>query len=336
MPVSPTRKAALGLALVIAGFAASACSSGRNALTIYSGRDEALVGPLLERFADETDISIDIRYGDSTDLALLLAEEGDASPADIFFSQSPGAVEYLAGEGRLATLDESTLDLVDEAYRSKAGEWIGISGRQRVLVYNSDLVDPDELPDSVFDLTAPAFEGRVGIAPTNASFQDFVTAMRQQIGDDEALEWLTAMADSGAPTFPDNNSIVDAVARGEVPFGLVNHYYNHRYLAEDPGAPSRNHVFPGGDIGALLIESSATVLGSSDMQEEAQRFISFLLDAESQSYFAEETFEYPLIEGVEPAADLPPLESLEAPDVDIQDLGGLERTVELIEESGLL
>lgn len=331
-----THKTLLGLALLALVLSTAACSSGRNALTVYSGRDEALVGPLLERFAEETDISVDIRYGDSTDLALLIAEEGEGSPADVFFSQSPGAVEYLGGEGLLAEVGSEALDLVDEAYRSADGEWVGISGRQRVLVYNSDEIAEGELPDSVLDLTSPEFEGRVGIAPTNASFQDFVTAMRQQIGDEETAGWLTAMADNASPTFPDNNSIVDAVARGELPFGLVNHYYNYRYLAEDDGAPSRNHVFPGGDIGALLIESSATVLGASDMQEEAQRFISFLLSEESQSYFAEETFEYPLIEGVEPSADLPPLNSLELPDVDIQDLGGLERTVELIEESGLL
>ena len=336
MSLRSTPRALFPAALVLIVLLGTACSGGREALTVYSGRDEALVGPLLKKFAEDTDISVDIRYGDSTDLALLIAEEGESSPADVFFSQSPGAVEYLGGEGLLAEVDSQALDLVDEAYRSADGDWIGISGRQRVLVYNSDEVSPDELPDSVLDLTGSEYEGRVGIAPTNASFQDFVTAMRQQIGDEEALAWLTAMSDNGSPTFPDNNSIVDAVARGELPFGLVNHYYNYRYLAEDDGAPSRNHVFPGGDIGALLIESSATVLSSSDKQEEAQRFIAFLLSEESQRYFAEETFEYPLIDGVEPAADLPPLDSLELPDVDIQDLGGLERTVELIEESGLL
>ena len=331
-----TRRLSLGLILLALVLAAPACSSGREALTVYSGRDEALVGPLLERFAEETDISVDIRYGDSTDLALLIAEEGDSSPADVFFSQSPGAVEYLGTQGALASIDSEALDLVDEAYRSSDGQWIGITARQRVLVYNSDEVSAGDLPDSVLDLTLPEFEGKVGIAPTNASFQDFVTAMRQQIGDEETAAWLKAMADNGSPTFPDNNSVVDAVARGELPFGLVNHYYNYRYLEEDEGAPSRNHVFPNGDIGALLIESSATVLESSDMKEEAQRFIAFLLEEASQTYFAEETFEYPLIDGVEPAAELPPLESLELPDVDIQDLGGLERTVELIEESGLL
>jgi iron(III) transport system substrate-binding protein len=329
------RRTALALAgiLLLGG---AACSSGRDALTVYSGRDEALVGPLLERFAEESGISVDIRYGDSTDLALLIAEEGENSPADVFFSQSPGAVEYLGTQDLLGEIDEATLEKVDEPYRSADGGWVGISARQRVLVYNSELVSEDELPDSVLDLVEPAYEGRVAVAPTNASFQDFVTAMRQQLGDEQAAAWLTGMAENGSPTFPDNNSIVDAVARGEIPFGLVNHYYNFRYVAEDPDTPSVNHVFPGGDIGALLIESSATVLASSDKSAEAQEFIAFLLEEDSQAYFAEETFEYPLVDGVEPAAALPPLDSLQIPDVDITDLGGLERTVEMIEESGLL
>jgi iron(III) transport system substrate-binding protein len=312
------------------------CSGGRDALTIYSGRDEALVGPLLERFSEEENVDIDIRYGDSADLALLIEEEGESTPADVFFSQSPGAIEFLGENDMLAELPAETTDKVLEGFASSARQWVGITARQRVLVYNSDDVEESELPDSVFDLTGPEYEGRVGLAPPNGSFQDFVTAMRQLHGDEETQAWLEGMVANDSPTFPDNNSIVAAVARGEIEMGLVNHYYNLRYLDEDPDAPSRNYVFPESDVGSLLIPSPVGILSSTEHQEEAETFIDYMLTEESQEYFVQETFEFPLLPGIDPPEELPPLEEVESVDLDIQSLGGgLERTVELIGESGL-
>lgn len=321
---------------VAVGLILSACTGGRDALTIYSGRDEALIGPLLDRFVEESGIDIDVRYGDSGDLALLLAEEGDDTPADIFFSQSPGAVEFLATQDLLGEIDQDTVALVGERYRSDDAAWVGITARRRVLVYNSELVDPTTLPDSVLDLTDDKYRGRVAMAPPNASFQDFITAMRQLLGNDTAQSWLEGMAANDTATYPDNNSIVDAVARGEIPMGLVNHYYNYRYLHEDPSAESRNYIFPDGDIGALVIESSVAILAPTDRTSEARRFVRFLLDRSSQRYFADNTFEYPLVEGVDPAGDLPSLDEAPVPPVDIEELGDLKTTVDMIRDSGLL
>jgi iron(III) transport system substrate-binding protein len=315
----------------------TACDSGRDAMTIYSGRDEALIGPLLEQFAEEEDIAIDVRYGDSADLALLISEEGENTPADVFLSQSPGAVGYLATQDMLGELSADELSAVDPRFESEDGRWIGLSARQRVLVYNEELIDEEDLPGSVLDMTDEQYAGDVALAPTNGSFQDFVTAMRQTEGEEVAEQWLTDMVANDSPTYADNSSIVDAVARGEVPMGLVNHYYNYRKLEEDPEAPSRNYVFPGGDIGSLLIASTGSIIASTDKQEEATQFIDYLLTDDAQQFYSDETFEYPLTEGVEPSADLPPLESLDTPDVDLNDLGaGLRDTARLIEDSGLL
>ncbi len=326
---------AVPAAVVVAATLLSGCA-GEDRLTVYSGRSEDIIEPLLVEFAEETGIDIDVRYGDSTDLALLIAEEGDQSPADVFLSQSPGAVGFLDQQDLLAELDPGTLDRVADENQASDGRWVGVSGRVRVLVYNTDDVDPETLPDSVLDLTDPEYEGDVALAPENASFQDFVTAMRSELGDDTAQEWLEGMADNDAPTYANNTAIVEAVGRGEVPMGLVNHYYNVRAQAEDPSVPSENHAFPDGDIGSLLIVTAASVLESSDRREDATALIDFLLSEGAQEFYSEETFEYPLAAGVEPAEGLPPLDSLAVDTIELDELGGgLERTRELIEDSGL-
>ncbi|HEV2757370.1 MAG TPA: extracellular solute-binding protein [Actinomycetota bacterium] len=331
---SPRRLLVLPVMLLVV--ATAACAGGREALTIYSGRDEALVGPLLEDFAEETGIDIDVKYGDSGDLALLIAEEGDASPADVFLSQSPGPAEFLQQEGRLGAIPGEARDLVPPEWQGRDGEWVGVTARQRVLVYNTEMVAEEDLPESVFDLVRPEYEAAVAVAPTNASFQDFVTAMRATEGDAAARDWLEGMAANRSPAYADNSSIVAAVGRGEIPMGLVNHYYNYRALEEDPDAPSANYVFPSGDLGSLLIASTVSVLGSADDAERANRFVEFLLTEDAQEYFSEETFEYPLAEGAAAAAELPPLDEDAGLVVELSELGDLRTTAQMIEDSGLL
>ena len=326
----------LALVLALAAAALPACAGDGDRLTVYSGRTESLIGPLLEQFSEETGIAIDVRYGDSADLALRLDTEGDRTDADVFISQSPGAVGFLEEKGLLASLDAAQLDLVDEQFRAGDGAWVGLSGRIRVLVVNTDMVDEAELPQSVLDMTDERFRGRVGVAPNNGSFQDFVTAMRIELGDDVAQDWLQGMADNDARPYANNTAIVEAVTRGEIPMGLVNHYYLERSLADDPDLPAINHFFAEGDIGSLLITTAAAIVEGSEQREDAQALIEFLLSEEAQRFFAEETFEYPLARGVEPTASLPPLAEVPATTIDLDELGGgLARTAELIQDSGL-
>ena len=316
--------------------AASCGGSAGDTLTVYSGRSENLIAPLIADFTTETGIEVEVRYGQSADLALLIDQEGERSPADVFISQSPGAIGFLAGNDRLRALAGDVLERVPERWRNRNGDWVGVSGRVRVIVYNEDLVNPEELPSSIFELTGSEFRGRVGLAPGNGSFQDFVTVMRDTYGDDTALAWLSGMAENDAQSYANNTAIVQAVGRGEVPMGLVNHYYNHRALAEDPSAASRNYFFPDGDIGSLLIATAAGVLETSDDADLADQFVEFLLSQPAQRFLADETFEYPLAIGIEPAADLPALTTIDAAFSDLDQLGGgLERTKELIDESGL-
>ncbi|MDJ0767475.1 MAG: extracellular solute-binding protein [Ilumatobacter sp.] len=324
--------------LLAGGLLVAACGSDGDAVTIYSGRTENLIEPILEDFTESTGIEVSVRYGQSADLALLIEEEAAAgqSGADVFLSQSPGAIGVLDGAGRLAELPAELLELVPENVRDGDGRWIGFSGRQRVLVYNTDLVDESELPSSVFDLTGPEWAGRVGVAPPNGSFQDFVTSMRATEGEEATREWLEGLSANGAVSYPNNNSIVAAVGRGEVDAGLVNHYYNFRFLDEDPSHPGQNHIFPPDDPGGVLIVTAAGILEGTDQPDDAAALIEFLLGTAGQQYFAEETFEYPLADGEQPAGDVPAVEFGDAGAIDYESLGGgLDATRELIIDAGL-
>lgn len=315
------------------------CAGSRDAtVTIFSGRTENLIAPALEAFACETGIEVQVRWGASTDLALLLAEEGELTQADVFLSRSPGPVGFLESEGLLGSLDQETLDLVDPANRSADGSWVGFSGRKRVLVYNLDDLAESDLPTSIFDLTDERFRGQVAIPGTNGSFVDWFTVFRDQFGTDVASQWLDDMVANEARFYPNNRSIVEAAGRGEIQMGLVNHYYNFQEEAavgEDHRA--RNHDLANDDIGSLLIITAASVVNGSDNSEEANELIRYLLSAPVQEYFTQETFEYPLAAGIEPADILPPLTALEIGTVDFDALGGgFQETTEIIEASGIL
>ncbi|WP_207955723.1 iron ABC transporter substrate-binding protein [Rubrobacter marinus] len=271
-----------------------------GALVIYSGREEGLVGPLIEQFEEETGIDAQVRYGDTAELAATISEEGENSPADVFFAQDPGALGAIADAGALKELPQETLDRVPEAYRSPEGQWVGTSGRARVVAYNTEALQEDELPPSIFDFTDPEWSGRIGWAPTNASFQAFVTALRVSEGEDRAREWLEGIQANDPIVYPDNSTTLDAVASGEVEVGFINHYYLYRALAEqgeDFGA--RNYILQNGDPGALVLVAGAGILNTADNPEEAQRFVDYLLADQAQQFFADETFEYPMVEGIQ-------------------------------------
>lgn len=330
------RLGALGVLVTVVTVLAAGCTSSDDRLTVYSGRTEKLIGPLLDEFADETGIDVEVRYGQSADLALAIAEEGERSPADVFISQSPGPIGFLEAEGRLQEISEANLDLVPAGYRDDDGRWVGLSGRVRVLVYNTDRIDPEELPGSVLELTDEEWAGRVALAPGNGSFQDFVSGMRELLGEEETRAWLEGMADNDAPTYANNTAILEAVARGEVEMGLVNHYYNERAEAEDDSTPTENFFFPDGDVGTMVLVTAVGIVDSASQVDEAQELVGFLLGEGAQRFFSAETFEYPLGAGVEPFVDLPPLTEIEAPRLDLGELGGdLSETRELIRDSGL-
>ena len=326
-----TALAALAIALL-----GAACGDG-DELVVYSGRSPELIGPLLDRFAEERAIDVAVRYGSTAQLAALLIEEGDQTPADVFIAQDAGALGAVQACGLLAPLDRAVLTRVDPAFRSRDGEWVGFSGRVRVVVYNTESVDPAELPASILDFAAEEWAGRIGWAPTNGSFQAWVTALRLTLGAAEARAWLEAMAANDVVEFPNNVSIVDAVGRGEIDAGFVNHYYLRRFLVEQgEGFPARNHYTAPGDVGTLVNVAGAGILLGSERREDAQALIAFLLGPEAQRHFADVNAEYPLLPGVPSGSDLPTIAELQPLDVDLSRLEDLEGTLELLRATGVL
>ncbi|MCH7579722.1 MAG: iron ABC transporter substrate-binding protein [Chloroflexi bacterium] len=315
----------------------AACGGGEGSadLVIYSGREEDLVGPLIDQFEEETGLDVGVRYGSNAQLIATIFEEGGNSPADVFFGSDPGSLGALSD--KLGVLPASILEQVPVSFRSPLGTWVGVTGRARTVVYNTDALTEADLPESIFDFTDPVWKGRIGWAPTNGSFQSMVTAMRQIVGDDETREWLEGIKANNPTEYPKNTPIVQAVANGEVDVGFVNHYYLHRFLAEEGDSFSaRNAFMRGGDAGAVVLVAGAGILKSADHQPAAERFIDFLLSVEAQQYFSDETFEYPLVEGVAPQADLVPLEEIEVPDLDLSSLSDLEGTLDLLRSVGVI
>lgn len=317
--------------------ASSSGSAPDDTLVIYSGRNAELVGPVIDSYIEDSGVDVQVRYGDTAELAATILEEGENSPADIYFAQDAGALGAVAGEGLLTELPDSILSPVDERLSSPDGEWVGISGRARVVAYNTENLSEEDLPDSILDYTDPEWDGRIGWAPTNGSFQAFITALRGVEGEDGAREWLEGIQANNPTVYEDNTSTLEAVAAGEVDVGFVNHYYLFRALeeqGEDFGA--RNHYQTDGDPGALVNVAGAGILNTSDNPEEAQAFLEFMVSEEAQQYFADETFEYPVIEGIETSDELVPLDEIDTPDIDLSNLDDLEGTLELLQETGAL
>jgi iron(III) transport system substrate-binding protein len=313
-----------------------AASDAEGPLLVYSGRSEELVSEVFDRFSAETGIEVDVRYGDTAELAAQIINEGDRTPADVYWGQDAGALGALQAEGRFTTLPDELVELVDPAFASDTGEWVGVTGRVRVLSYNTDTLSEDQVPDTVFDLTDPAWEGRVSWAPTNGSFQAFVTAMRVTEGDDAARQWLEGMIANDVQVFENNASQVEAVGRGEVDVALVNHYYLARFTAEDPDFPVANKYLPG-DIGGLVNVAGVGILANTDQPQATEEFVRFLLGQEVQDFFGTDSNEkeFPAVTGIE-AEGLPTVDELDPPAIDLSDLEDLQGTLTMLQETGAL
>ena len=301
-------------------------------LTVYSGRGEFLVGELVGSIDDlYDDLDLTVRYGGSTDLVNQIVNEGEGSPADVFYSVNAGALGALADEGRTQALPADVTETVREEFRTE--QWVGTSGRARTVPYNTETFSETDLPDDIMAYPEE-FDGDLGWAPTYGSAQAFVTAMRILEGEDATREWLEAMVERGAATYPDEFRTCQEIADGQIDAAFTNHYYIQRVLDGNPEAPIAT-AFTEGDAGAVFNVAGAAVVDTASDADLAANFVRHLLSAEAQDYFARSTFEYPLIPEVEPIGDLPSIDELDVPDIDLSQLSNLEPTIDLMRDAGV-
>ncbi len=314
---------------------ADPCDNATGSITVYSGRSEKLVADLYTDFTSTTGVDVQVRYGDSGELAGQILTEGSATPADVFFSQDAGALGAVSQAGLFSDLPSSILDRVPSEFSSPNNDWVGTSGRVRVIVYNPELVATP--PTSIDELLDPSWKGQVGFAPTNASWQSFVTALRVIRGEDAARAWLEAFADNDPVAYEKNGAVRDAVNAGDVSLGLVNHYYLFEKIAAEgsDAVVAMNQYLPG-DVGGLVNVAGAGVLTKSDNASGARCLTSYLVSDEGQRYFVAQSFEYPLVGGIDQVEGQPAFDELDPPAIDLSDLSSIGETQELLADIGLL
>ena len=326
------------LALALAAGAATAPSQ-TTSLTIYSGREEQLVKPIMARFTKETGIELKVRYASSSSLATALVEEGGNSPADVFWSQEPGLLGLVAARGLLARLPQKTVGKVSTRFSTPSRRWVGTSGRSRVLVYNTEELRTSDLPQSVWGLTNARWKGKIGLAPTNASFQAFLGATISLYGEARVRAWLEGLKTNDVSFYPNNTAVVQAVGRGDVQVGLVNHYYVYNVRADTPDLPVRNHWFRAGDPGNLVLAAGVGIVSATGKAAAAQRFVDFLLSKTGQRMIARGpgAAEYPLVKGVQRRPGLPPLTEIKGPKYNLGRLSAdIAPAVRLLIEEGFI
>ena len=306
-------------------------------LLIYNGRKEEFTKPFFDMFEKKTGIKIVVKSGKSSGLANTLLVEKENSPADIFFSQDASNLGAVSTAGLFEKLPTTILNEVDGRYRSVNSDWVGTSGRARVLVYNKEMVKAEDLPKTMQDLTDAKWKGKLAWAPKNGSFQSHIAAMIKVLGIESTTKWLKAMKANGIEDQPKNSAIVRAVAEKKVSAGLVNHYYLYKIRKDMPEAKNaENHFFENGDMGMFINVSGMGILKSSKKKEAAQKFIDFMLSKEAQEIFRDVNYEYPMAAGVNPHEGLKSLAEINPVKCDLGDLEKIEETQKVLEAAGCL
>jgi iron(III) transport system substrate-binding protein len=327
------------LPIMVVAFGLVTAVAQARTLTLYNAQHEQVVGMLTAMFTKETGIKVQVHTGEGPDIASQILQEGADSPADVFFTENSPELILLDEKGLLAPVDPATLAKVPGKYSAADGDWLGVLARENVLDFNASMISEGTLPVSLMDLAKPEWAGKVGIAPSDADFLPLVSAVIRTQGKAAALTWLNGLK-ANAKIYEDDESVVAAVARGDVAVGVVNNYYWAR-LETDLGPKKINSAlyhFKHGDIGGLINISGAAVLKSSKNQAAAQKFLAFLVSHEAQVALGESEvdFEYPLAPGVAPNKLLTPFAVLQPPAISVSKLGDDQDAGALLQQAGLI
>jgi iron(III) transport system substrate-binding protein len=326
------------------GSSGAAAAGDGPTITLYNGQHEQTADGLVSAFEKQTGINVKIQNDDEGALANLIAVQGAHSPADVFYTENSPALEFLQNKGLLAPVNPSTLALTPSKYNSPQGDWVGVSARVSVLIYNPSLIAKSQLPTSVLQLADSKYQGKIGLAPSETDFQPIVTSVLKTYGQVRAQQWLAGVkANAAAHSVPDNETLVNQVNRGTIPFGVINEYYWYRLRAELGASQMHSQLayFAPGDPGYVIDVSGAAVLKSSKQQSAAQKFVAFLVSKRGQEIIARsataaQSYEYPLASGVTTSAPETPFDQLQPNPITIADLGDGSTATNLLRQAGLL
>lgn len=333
-----------GVALAASGrWAAGGAAAGTpppkltGTMTLYNGQHQSTTDPIVKAFQDATGITVKVRSGESDEFANQILEEGSRSPADVFYSEEAAPMNLLAEKGMLGTVAAEALKQIPEQYSDGEGRWVGVSARARAVVYNPDKIAAADLPPSIYDFAQDAWKGKVGFVPTSGAFREQIAAIIVLAGKDRAKDWLSGLKRNGK-VYSSNGTLLDAVDRGQIATGLINHYYWFQEAAEVGADKMRSQLYYFGhhDPGALVNVSPAAMLKSSKHPELAQAFLAFLVSQAGQEVLAKVSAEYPLRPGVTSSRPLKPLSELEPPAITVAQLGDGQNALELEQEVNLL
>jgi iron(III) transport system substrate-binding protein len=327
-------------AVLLVGTSSGPAGASPAPITLYSGQHVQTTQALVNAFEKKTGITVNVRFDDEDVMADQIVAEGGHSPADVFFSENSPALQYLASKQLLAPLSKSTLSESPAKYDSPNGEWLGVSARVSVMVYNTSLLKPSQLPTSAMQLSQPKWKGKIALAEGETDFQPIVTSVAQTHGNAAALRWLDGLkANAGSHIYPDNETITSEVNSGQVALGIINQYYWYRLRAEDgaSGMHSAIAYFAPHDVGYVIDVSGAGVLRSSAHKSEAQEFVAFLGSAQGQEIIAHsDSFEYPIGSHVTTAQPETPFDQLQPHSITIAQLGTGATAIQLLQEAQLL
>nr|WP_238338450.1 iron ABC transporter substrate-binding protein [Pedococcus badiiscoriae] len=319
----------------------SSLEAGKNLdptkLTIYSAQHQNLTEAWAKKFQEASGITVQIRYGSDSSMAAQIVQEGAKSPADVFLTENSPAMTTVQNAGLLAKVDDATISQVGADYAPSTHQWVGIAARSTVLVYNPSKISAAELPTSIMDLQDPKWKGRWGAAAGGADFQAIVSAILETQGQDKTAAWLKGLKD-GAQIYQNNIAVMKAVNAGQVPVGIMYHYYWYRDQALTKAGSKNTKLlyFRHQDPGAFVSVSGGAVLKSSKQAAKAQKFLAFVTSKTGQTILAtSDAKEYAVGKGVASDKALEPLATLDAPHVDPFTLNG-PKVIELMTQAGIL
>jgi iron(III) transport system substrate-binding protein len=334
--VSATVLATLTVAMGVSG-----ASQKNVTIVLYSGQHVQTTDSLVAGFEKvHPNVSVVVRSNDEDIFDAEIVAEGSHSPADILLTENSPALEYLQQRGLLAKVSSSTLAHTPARFNSAQGDWVGVSARVSVLIYNPSLITKSALPTNVLALANPRYKGKLAFAAGETDFQPIVTSVLKAYGKKATLKWLNGIkANAASHTYSDNETITNEVNRGVVAFGVVNQYYWYRMRAEIGKSNMRSLItyFSPRNPGYVIDVSGAGVLTSSKHKVAAQEFLAYLVSRKGQEIISHSiSYEYPIGSGVTTSQPETPFRDLRPYPISVAQLGTGAAAIALLNEVQLL